>query len=77
MQCGHIREDALDAVRDCVDSKRIWLALLPKHTSHTFFTLELRASIVCNLKTHLKITNEKDWTVLFGVTVWHMWYWRN
>ena len=78
IRCGQSREDALHAVRDCVDSKRsIWLALLPKHTSHTFFTLDLRAWIVCNLKNQLKITNKEDWTVVFGVTVWRLWYWRN
>ncbi|KAK9225861.1 hypothetical protein WN943_010906 [Citrus x changshan-huyou] len=75
--CGQSREDALHAVRDCVDSKRIWLALLPKHTSHTFFTLDLRAWIACNLNNQMKITNKKDWTVVFGVTVWRLWYWRN
>ncbi|KAK9208565.1 hypothetical protein WN944_000923 [Citrus x changshan-huyou] len=70
-------EDGLNAVMDRVDSKRIWLALLPKHTSHTFFALDLCAWIVCNMKNHLKITNEKDWPVLFGVTIWRMWYWHN
>lgn len=70
-------EDGLHAVMDRVDSKRIWLALLPKHTSHTFFALDLYAWIVCNMKNQLKITNEKDWPVLFGVTMWRMWYWCN
>lgn len=67
MRCGHIIEDALHAVGDYVDSKRIWLALISKHTSHTCFTLDVRAWIVYNMKNHLRITNEKDRSMLFGV----------
>ena len=67
MQCGHIIEDALHAVGDYVDSKRIWLALISKHTSHTCFTLDVRSWIVYNMKNHLRITNEKDRSMLFGV----------
>ena len=67
MRCGHIIEDALHAVGDYVDSKRIWLAFISKHTSHTYFTLDVRSWIVYNMKNHLRITNEKDRSMLFGV----------
>ena len=72
MRCGHIIEDALYAVRDYVDSKRIWLALISKHTSHTCFTLDVRAWIVYNMKNHLRITNEKDRSMLLVSCLAHV-----
>lgn len=43
MRCGFHVEDTLHAVKDYIDSKCVWLALIPNHLHFTFFMLDFRS----------------------------------
>ncbi|KAL9454363.1 hypothetical protein AB3S75_009869 [Citrus x aurantiifolia] len=75
--CGQEKEDVIHVLRDCVVAKRIWNHLVPGKFKQSFFSLDLRDWLCFNLGKAGINKVVDDWTCLFGVAVWKIWFWRN
>ncbi|KAH9661420.1 putative ribonuclease H protein [Citrus sinensis] len=78
--CGRCHADvesSLHAIRDCVYSRGIWRKLVPAHRQHDFFSYPLRQWIITNLNRRACDMGILFWPVMFGITAWRIWYWRN
>ncbi|KAH9671332.1 putative ribonuclease H protein [Citrus sinensis] len=76
-RCKVFVEDSLHALRDYVAAKHIWLALVPFSLRDRFFSLDLKDWILTNLKPNRYDSNGVDWSVIFGIAIWRLWFWRN
>ena len=58
-------------------AKCIWLDIVPCSLRGSFFSLNLEDWILTNLKSGRYDSNGVDWSVIFGIAIWHLWFWRN
>lgn len=74
--CVDSVETSLHVIRDCDIAKKLWLEFLPENYKDVFFAMNLEDWIILNLKRNETI-GRMPWSVLFGVTCWLLWKWRN
>ncbi|KAA3472034.1 non-LTR retrotransposon transposase [Gossypium australe] len=76
-RCSSHSEDMLHLLRDCPHSKNLWLSLVPRRLQGDFFgygTSEwIRTNIICRSRDRHDI----EWNVLFAISIWWLWKWRN
>lgn len=75
--CGYDTENILHALRDCISAKRIWSSLSPINIKADFLSNNLRGWLLNNLAGGKRFEMIENWSLIFGVTVWKIWYWRN
>ncbi|KAF7826966.1 putative ribonuclease H protein At1g65750 family [Senna tora] len=75
-RCGSSFEDVLHAIRDCTKVKSLWLRLVKPSKWPLFFSLDLDRWIQLNLSMKIGVL-DFDWTIIFAMTCWSVWRWRN
>ena len=75
--CGNGDETIIHALRDCVQSTRVWLRLVSSNHMTNFFSLNCRDWIFDNLNNKKMASHKIEWQTIFMVTCWHLWMWRN
>ena len=74
MRCKVGVEDSLHVLRDCMAAKHIWLAIVLFSLRDSFFSLDLKDWILTNLKSGRYDSNGVDWSVIFGIAIWNLWF---
>ncbi|XP_028767839.1 uncharacterized protein LOC114725488 [Neltuma alba] len=75
--CNFGSEDVLHILRDCEYASGLWKHLVhPKYHS-AFFATHLRDWFALNLKRDLGNISNGNWNLLWGVSIWKLWLWRN
>jgi ribonuclease HI len=78
--CGHcigVEENIIHALRDCPVAHHTWNHLLPMQSRHAFFTCHFHNWFQHNMLTREKMEGGIDWCVVWAVTCYHLWLWRN
>lgn len=70
-------EDSLPPLRDYVVAKHIWLTVVPLGQRENFFCLNLKDYILANLKPACCARSGVDWSSVFGIAIWRLWFWPN
>lgn len=65
------------ALRDCILATWVWNSLLPGNIKGIFFTLNLREWLINNISSWRRSEKDDNWSLVFGVTIWKLWNWRN
>ena len=75
--CGVASETTLHVLRDCFMAKRLWNQLLPSEWRQVFFSSNLIDWLTLNLRSNQCMENGLEWSCMFGVAIWRLWFWRN
>lgn len=76
--CGHVVEDTLHVLRDCLAVNEVWEQVVPRSPATGFFNSNLFDWLVSNLQSHkFMVSTEVRWASLFGLIGWHIWKNRN
>lgn len=75
--CNHPCESLMHTIRDCPRARVIWQALCPGSRVNTFFVINDIPSWICDNLTLLHPHQSDNWLLLFSLTVWWIWKWRN
>lgn len=74
--CSAKKEDVIHALRDCLDSKEVWLKFIPPGLHHSFFSLGLQEWLLTNLTLKEGSSLEMTWTTSMALLCWKLWKWR-
>lgn len=75
-RCTEEVEDGVHAVRDCSGSNEVWISFVPPQLLHTFFSMDLKACILTNLKFKSDEGYGGRWPEVFAQVTWSVWRWR-
>ncbi|KAK4258521.1 hypothetical protein QN277_004963 [Acacia crassicarpa] len=75
--CNQALEDSLHVLRDCIYAKRLWLKLIPRRYVHQFFSSQMEDWLSMNFTGKFCTDLGNDWALIFGVSIWKLWSWRN
>ena len=53
------------------------VSLLPNTIKATFFSVTFREWLLNNLSKGKSVKTGESWSLVFGITIWKLWYWRN
>lgn len=75
--CSNAEETPLHLFRDCTESKRNWLSIIPPLAHHLFFTpsFDQWVEMNCNFKDYS--WENLSWNVVFIIICWWLWKQRN
>ena len=76
-QCGVASETTLHVLRDCFMARRLWNQLLPSGWRQPFFSSNLNDWLTVNLRSNQCMVNGLEWSCVFGVAIWRLWFWQN
>ncbi|KAK4284609.1 hypothetical protein QN277_001415 [Acacia crassicarpa] len=75
--CGTEVESLLHILRDCSYARKLWLKLIKPSCYARFFSCSLEDWLLLNLKDKGVIGDSSYWCIVFGVSIWLLWGWRN
>ncbi|MCI06283.1 ribonuclease H protein, partial [Trifolium medium] len=78
--CGHcvgVEESIIHVLRDCPLAHHVWNHILPMQTRLAFFTCHYHSWFHNNMLNHEKMEGGNEWRVVWAVTCYHLWLWRN
>lgn len=76
--CGAVEENLLHTLRDCINSKPIWLSIVPSTRHSDFFNCDFIPWIESNILVNKSIANYSlNWNSIFAAAAWKIWSWRN
>ncbi|MBA0780342.1 hypothetical protein Gotri_004454 [Gossypium trilobum] len=76
--CGHVLEDMMHTLKDCLAAKGVWDKIIPKQTLSSFYSGSLLDWMATNLQNQMtSSTGGIDWSCLFGIIAWRIWKNRN
>lgn len=75
--CGTLRESVIHALRDCLVVRPVWLVVLPNGVRLSFFSMDLHAWILWNMRGGLQGWDKDAWIQRFAISVWCIWRMRN
>lgn len=65
------------ALRNCPESRAIWILVLPQHIRHSFFTQPLLDWLLSNITSELWQQHNIPSSLFFGLMTWKLWAFRN
>lgn len=71
--CNQRVESLLHVLRYCNQARVVWQQLSPRRMSALFFSSDHVQWLLANLDQ----SRQQDWSITFGVTVYHLWLRRN
>ncbi|GMI94853.1 hypothetical protein HRI_003154600 [Hibiscus trionum] len=76
--CGHVCEDELHVLRDCVISRGLWRQVVDGNVYHNFYTTPLHDWLYMNLVGNGIVARIMDnWNIFFAILCWKIWQRRN
>ncbi|XP_073051702.1 uncharacterized protein [Primulina eburnea] len=75
--CHYELEDVDHIFRKCEEAKKIWRRLMPTKAFQTSLNPSFDAWLMGNLGHKPKTSKNLDWNILFAITLWWIWHWRN
>lgn len=77
-RCNCDKEDVVHMVRDCVASKVVWEAVLPRYPQPNFFSqTSVRDWIHEGLRSDAARRASFGWKEVMAIVAWCLWRWRN
>ncbi|KAA3475772.1 non-LTR retroelement reverse transcriptase-like [Gossypium australe] len=76
-RCTTLSEDMLHLLRDCPISRSLWLRMVPTSLQREFFECGTSEWIKANILCRTRARHGTEWNVLFAVSLWWLWKWRN
>ena len=67
----------MHVLRDCLYAKQVWLNLLSAGYISNFFSYSLLDWISFNVREDCGLHGRQHWHLIWGVTCWFLWNWRN
>ncbi|MFQ6646237.1 hypothetical protein Gotur_019109 [Gossypium turneri] len=69
--CGHVLEDVMHTLKDCLAAKGVWDKIIPQQTLSSFYSGSLLDWMATNLQNQMtSSTGGIDWSCLFGIIAW-------
>ncbi|XVF08796.1 hypothetical protein REPUB_Repub07fG0034100 [Reevesia pubescens] len=75
-RCSNSEETTLHVLRDCPNAKMVWLSINPTLNAGFFLNSCITEWILENVQSKKEIAS-LAWSLLFAVTTWFLWFWRN
>ncbi|KAJ7982565.1 Ribonuclease H protein [Quillaja saponaria] len=72
--CSLVPETTCHVLRDCFRARRVWGAAMDSRRSQDSFMAEVKEWFLNNLKHD---SSNDSWPIIFGITCWLIWKWRN
>ena len=70
-------ESVIHVLRDCPIATRIWLSVSPSPRNASFFSMTTWDWVLHNINNCNVSSNGVEWSLIFGVSLWLIWQWRN
>jgi len=70
-------ETTLHVLRDCPIVHKIWLEFVPWQYVGELFLMNLSRWLNPGLTSKERLNFHQEYSIIFGVGVWHIWQWRN
>lgn len=75
--CPYIEETPSHVFQNCQSARKVWHHLLGRENWHAFRIGRVKDWLFSNLEENKNKDGYEDWDIVFGVTLWLLWKWRN
>lgn len=75
--CSQEEESTLHALRDCPSSYKVWKDMGVQNLFPEYFKVSAHDWWKNNINLDNKVLWDSAWKIVFGVTCWLLWKWRN